>query len=105
MPPVYSSTENMNSWSIRLAGDLEDQEGLGLPLAALMLAVKRSLEMPEIQLHKCRAVRERVNLAPASSWLGESRDGLEVRDWLEVLRIDEAHSPSYRVQMAEECLE
>lgn len=70
----------MNSWSIRLAEDQEDQEGLGLPLAALMPVVERSLEMPGIQFQKCRAARERVNLAPASSWLGEFRDGLAERD-------------------------
>lgn len=30
----------MSSWNIRLEEGLEDQEGLGLPLAALMLVVE-----------------------------------------------------------------
>lgn len=58
---------NMSSWNNRLEEGLEDQEGLGLPLAALMLVAVRSREKPGIQLHKCRAVRERVRLATALS--------------------------------------
>lgn len=96
----------MSSWNIRLEEDLEDQEGLGLPLAALTLVAERSLEKPGSQLHKYRAVRERARLAPASSWLGESRDELEEWDWLEVVRIDEVRSPCCQVQIFpgwEEC--
>lgn len=69
----------MSSWSIRLAEDQGDQEGHGSPLVAWLLVVERSREKPGIQLHRCRAVRGRVKLAPASSWLGESQDGLEGR--------------------------
>lgn len=95
----------MSSWNIRLEEGLEDQEGLGLPLAALMLVVERGRENPGIQLHKCRTIRGRVKLAPASSWLGEFQDELEERGWLEVLRIDEIRSPGCPAQMAGECQE
>lgn len=76
-----SLTGNMSSWSTRLVEGREGQEvqeGLDLPLAAVMPVVEEGLAMLGNLPHKCRATRERAEPALASSRLDEFQGGRAV---------------------------